>query len=128
MQEQLNIRLNANILQDWRFNGPLADVHSEVVDMLTRAEKKVTETNNSPSWNPGDAILMACFLFEEEMVLKKESSHVYVELSGIYTRGQVAIERINNNLPKNVQIILQANATAFMNYILEAAQATVRNV
>lgn len=93
--------------------------------MLTTAEKNVWAIHNPQTWGPADAILMACFLFEEEMVLEEDLQHAYVELSGLYTRGQVAIERVNNNLPPNVHLILQANATAFMNYVLEAAQATV---
>lgn len=106
----------------------MADIHSDTLDMLTTGEKKVWEMNNSSTWGPADAILMACFLFEKEMVVKEELEHAYVEISGHYTRGQVAIERVDNSLPKNVHLILQANATAFMSYILETAQATVGKV
>ncbi|KAL5275596.1 hypothetical protein ACFFRR_001450 [Megaselia abdita] len=119
---------NFLITNDWQFNGPLSDIHSEVMDMLMSAEKKVAEINNSQTWGPADAILMACFLFEEKMILKQETHHAYVELSGKYTRGQVAIERVNSNLSKNVQLILQVNETAFTEYILQTAQATVGKV
>lgn len=93
--------------------------------MLTRAEKKISDINHSQTWAPSDAILIACFLFAEEMVLKGEMHHANVELFGLYTRGQVAIERASNDVNKNIHFILQANATAFKEYILEAAEATV---
>lgn len=93
--------------------------------MLTTAERKIEDISKSQTWAPADAILIACFLFEAEMVVKEEMKRVYVELFGFYTRGQVAIERVNTDLRKNAFLIQQANATTFMKYILEAAKNTV---
>lgn len=97
------------------------------MDMFTAAERKVADMHNSQHWAPPDAIAVAYFLFGEEMVVKGEFHHAYVELGGFYTRGQLVTERMNDDLPKNVRLIHQANATAFKKYVVKAAQATVVN-
>uniref|UniRef100_T1GUN2 Inosine/uridine-preferring nucleoside hydrolase domain-containing protein n=1 Tax=Megaselia scalaris TaxID=36166 RepID=T1GUN2_MEGSC len=111
---------NYNVTNDWRFNGPLADIHSDILDLITKPEKKLTDAYGSETWAPADAILMASFLFPEDMILKEEQHRAYVELSGMYTRGQVAVERVDLDLPKNVHFIVKVNETAFQSHILDA--------
>lgn len=107
--------------QDLILNG-LANISSEVIDLLMAAEKKMAYSQTD--FCSPDAMFMSYFLFGQQMVVVDEWYHAYVETAGFYTRGQVAIEMFNQNLSKNMHFILKVNQNAYMNLFLEAAKAT----
>ncbi|KAL5275597.1 hypothetical protein ACFFRR_001451 [Megaselia abdita] len=116
---------NFTIDVDWRLNGPLKSVNTEVLDILNEAETAVLMKHNEVNWAPADAILVATFLYPSEMILKQKDYHGNVELKGDRTRGQMILDRIPSDRPENVKCIKLVNRDFFKNLVLAAANNTL---
>lgn len=74
------------------------------------------------NWCPADAILVACYLFGDDMILRKDDWHATVSLSGL-TRGQMLVDHLKDlsRNPPNVRLIEQCNVEFFKRVILWSA-------
>lgn len=76
---------------EWRF-GVLNSVPSDIMTLMDKIEENVHYQN---SFIPADAFVVACFCLPQIIKMVKQYQ-VSVELNGRETRGQMVLERRNN--------------------------------
>lgn len=103
-------------MQKWRLEhfGCLAARENPAVEMLNAVEASQYLKPGFKGWNPCDAILVAAFLFNKQLVRKESLWHCIVDLSG-HTRGQMVLDHLQevDKNPKNVRIIELVEAEFF---------------
>lgn len=91
------------------------------MDILNKAETSVLVKNNAVHWAPADAILVASFLFPDQVIVKEQYYHGEVELKGDRTRGQLILSRVQSEWKENIRVIKLVNRDFFKTVIVEAA-------
>lgn len=84
------------------------------VDLLNLVEAAQYLPPGYKTWNPCDAMLVAAFLFNTQIIRKQSLWNCIVDLSG-HTRGQMVLDHLQEveKNPKNVRIIEQIDAEFF---------------
>lgn len=90
------------------------------MEILNKAEKSVLVKNNEFNWSPADSILVAAFLFPDEMIVKDDFYIANVELKGDHTRGQLVLNK-NLEYKRNTRVVKLVNRDFFKTIILRAA-------
>lgn len=83
--------------QRWRFDE-LGAIDVPFVHMMNAAELAIAEPRGLEHWPMVDALLVAVFLFADEVVDSDEELDCTVDLHGWLTRGQVAINRLDSKV------------------------------
>lgn len=81
--------------QNWRFNT-LGKIDNKNVQLLNEIDGITYDKSGLPYYRPYDAVLIAAFLFPDKCIRRMNEYHVTVELQGLYTRGQMILDRQNN--------------------------------
>lgn len=79
-------------MQDWRLNVVGQSLHPNV-QLLTKIEKSSYEAYNDTNYLPFDTFTAASFLFPKNIIQKTIRLNATMELHGLYTRGEVIINR-----------------------------------
>lgn len=105
-------------MQEWRFNV-LGRQKYPMVSFMNPVERAIFRRLHINNWPIADGLLVASFL-QPKMIVKKEGfRNITIEMEGVNTRGQVAIDHFNKDKP-NVRIIEEVNMEEFKRYLLWA--------
>ncbi|KAH8385736.1 hypothetical protein KR093_010013, partial [Drosophila rubida] len=115
-----------NISINWRLDdfGQRTEVLNHLaIKMLTeieRAQWMPMQQFGFDTWNPCDALIVATWLFDKPFVKKDSFWHATVELNGTYTRGQMVLDHLKEEIkfPENVRIIEMVD-DVFFKHIVE---------
>ncbi|KAH8273298.1 hypothetical protein KR018_007202 [Drosophila ironensis] len=103
-----------NIHIDWRlkeFAARAKNACHGAITMLNQVEAAqwlpMINLYGINTWNPCDAIAVAAWLFEEQLIRRHSSWHADVDLRGTHTRGQMVLDHLRERekYPENVRII-----------------------
>lgn len=97
------------IPNSWRF-----DVIGKIDNPITRFLNPIEEKayKNQQNWTPYDTYCAASFI-DPSLVRRTENFHMTIELNGMFTRGQVVIDHIDELNYKNVTVIEEIDVEKF---------------
>ncbi|XP_030379010.1 uncharacterized protein C1683.06c isoform X2 [Scaptodrosophila lebanonensis] len=107
-----------NVPISWRledFGARAAAAGHAAITMLNKVESVQWLPMRFPNWNPCDAILVAAWLFEPQMVKKHSTWNATVDLRGTHTRGQMVLDHLREieKYPENVRILEEIDNECF---------------
>lgn len=109
--------------KDWRYDT-LGTIENPLLDLITRAERK-GRYPNSTIWKAPDAFLAGCYLYPNEMILKKSMKYATVELQSWKSKGEMLIDHMNKTgKPPNIILIEEFNNEFLKNLFLKAARGS----
>lgn len=106
-------------LQEWRLDVVGQSSHPNV-QLLTKIEKMSYEAFNETVYLPFDTFAAGSFLFPNNMVQEMNRYKATMELHGLYTRGQMIVDRQSKDI--NVFIIEKIFEEEFKRIMLWAAE------
>lgn len=106
--------------QSWRIDV-LGAVDHPFVHLMNPAEKAIIIPGGFTQWPLTDALMVASFLFPDQMIKSQEKFDCTVELHGWLSRGQVSIDHRESKVP-NVNVIQLLNVDAAKNALLWTVQ------
>lgn len=116
------VRSSKPIPKTWRFDV-IGKFNNKITNFLNPIEEKAYKKFDE--WTPFDTFCAAAFI-DPSIALRTENFHMTIELSGIFTRGQVIIDHINEVNYKNVTVIEEIDVEKFkllvMNTVVEASK------
>lgn len=96
------------IFQDWRFNV-LGAIDHPLIHFMNPIEKAIFPTDE-PIWAPCDALIVACLLFPDHVIVRQKRRCCTVELQGVHTRGQMVVDYRSEK--RNVTVVEVVNCEA----------------
>lgn len=96
--------------QSWRFDV-LGAVDNPFVHLMNPAESNIAIPGNMKQWPMTDGLMIASFLFPDQLIKSQAKLDCTVELHGWLSRGQVAVNSHPNQVP-NVNVIQLLNIDA----------------
>lgn len=90
------------------------------VQLLTKIEKSSYEAYNDTNYLPFDTFAAASFLFPNDIIQKSNRFNATMELHGLYTRGEVIINRSSKDT--NALFIQKISEDGFKRMMLWAAE------
>lgn len=95
--------------------------------MMNPVEFAITEPRGLTQWPIIDGLMVAAFLFPDQVVHSQEKLDCVVDLHGWLTRGQVAIDHLATQVP-NVNVIKLFNLEAAKAALLWTVHPTMVNL
>uniref|UniRef100_A0A336MYK3 CSON010048 protein n=1 Tax=Culicoides sonorensis TaxID=179676 RepID=A0A336MYK3_CULSO len=104
------VRNSDKIPISWRFNELTRNINNKITQLLDPIEKKAYKNWNY--WSPFDTFCAAYFI-DPTIARKTEDFHMTIELNGLFTRGQVVIDHLDQQTYKNVTVIEEIDVEKF---------------
>lgn len=108
------VRHSNPIPKSWRF-----DTIGKIKNRITKFLNPIEEKGYIPldHWTPFDTYCAASFI-DPTIIRRTENFHITIELNGLFTRGQVVIDHIEQENYKNVTVIEEIDVEKFKSLIL----------
>lgn len=94
---------------------------------MNSADKNIVTLHGMTQWASPDGLMVASFLFPDQLIKRQEKLDCTVELHGWLTRGQVAVNHTPSKVP-NVHVIQLLNIDAAKEALLWSVHPTWKNI